>query len=301
MDDFDQSNIGLTDADFESLMSRAVPDGTPPSTEGAPPTAPDPAPSANVSAAADAPPVANAATPDGVVAAETQPVVEVAQADTPPTPDANPSPVPQWDTPDNPYFSQAQQMSAAIEAAQAIGASQRQQAAAIAAQQEYQREAAAVAELMERMPDLDPQEQRMALDAIVAWQVQPYQRQLASREAMLESTSARVLYDEWAREHGLTPEEKAEMEKIHNAPLAEMFARSRSQMRQEVQRQMAEQRAKWEQARLQEAAQNRIASGADAAGGGGTAAVSMANATNIDEFWTALDAATSQAWYGGSR
>jgi hypothetical protein len=296
MDDFDDGG-GLTDAQFADLMSRAVPDGQMPSTEASPPTAPSNAPSPEtVGAPAEPTAPANAAQPDGVVAAAATPASDASQTIDPATatPGAEPpsSTSPAWDSPENPYYLQQQQLNAAVQEAARIARETQQQQQTQAQQRAQAEEEAAAQELIRRLPDLEPDEQVAVVQNLMAWRDGLVQDRIAGTEAMLESVAARVVYDDLAREYQLNANEKAEMERIPNAEYAKLYAMSKHQVRQEVRQQMEANKQTLEQGQMQRIAQDRLASGVDNVGGGGGAPASMATATNIDEFWAAFDLAT---------
>lgn len=294
MDDF--GSQGISDADFADVMSRAVPEGAVPATVDAAPSAPDPAPSTQtVSAPASEPtPPVVAAQPDGAQAASPAAPVDTSQSSqadpTPPQEQAPGDQAPQWDSPQNPYYGQVNQMAGVMQAAQ-LYAQQQQQ---IAAQQAYAREEAAARELMRRLPDLDPDEQQVAIQSVMGWQAKQYQGQLAQTNAKLESAAAVLTYQFLDQTYGLTPEEAAEVRTIHNADMAEMYAKARHQARTQYEQKLTQEKATFAQAQLQGRAQDRLASGVDTVGGGGGTPASMASATNIDEFWAALDQATAR-------
>ncbi len=292
MDDF--GSQGISDADFADVMSRAVPEGQIPTPVETSPSAPDPTPSTQPSVPVSEPtPPIVAAQPDGVQAATSAAPVDPSQSSqTDPTPpqEQTPGGQPQWNDPQNPYYAQANQMAGVMQAAQMYAAQQQQ----LADQQNFAREQAAAAELMRRMPDLDPDEQQIALQSVMGWQAKQYQGQLAKTNAKLESAAAIITYDFLDKTYGLDPQQSATLRTIHNAEMAEMYARSQYEARTQYEQRLAHEKAQFSQAQLQGRAQDRLASGVDTVGGGGGAPASMASATNIDEFWAALDQATAR-------
>jgi hypothetical protein len=287
---------GLSDEDYASVMNRAVPDGQqPPTATVGDQAAPDPinsTQSPSESTPSPAPSKAPAQ-PDGVAAqAQTAPtsVDQLPQID--PAPAAEPGAIqptqPNWQTDENPYYQQTQQLTNVMQAAQMYAQQQQQ----LAAQAEYQRQEAACQILTDKLPELEPEEQKLAVQAIRQWEATKAQSKLHQTEAELEGAAAFITYQHLEQVKQLTPEESAYMRSIPNANAAKFYAESRAAARAEYQQQLAAERAKWEQSLNQTQAQDRLASGADRVGTGGSAPSSLASATNIEEYWAALDLAT---------
>lgn len=284
---------GLSDEDFADVMSRAFPDAAQPSTEGAAPQGEPPAPTATgdpaagVQQSATVPPqpaAAEAAPPAAPVAA---PTADAASTETPVAPPAadGSTPTPAWDSPENPYYQRSTQ---AEQILQRIATAAQQQQAQQAQMQQI-REQQIAERLINSLPDLDPDQQRLVVTNLMGWKEDQLRNQLATRTNQLESMSWAVAVDMLTTQYGLTPEERQNMAKLPTPEVMEFYAQNRKELREAREQAEAVTKQQIAQLSVQAQAQQRMNSAADTViDGSGSAPIRPQDADNMDDYFAAL-------------
>lgn len=264
---------------LDDLIAGVLPEAEPESV-GTPSeeSAPDPSPVQEQPPAIE--PVSNAAEPAADVAAE--PTVD-------PSSDPEPTPEPNslnWDSDENPYRSQATQLTEALRLA-AQNVQRQREAEDMAARQR----------LIDELPNMDPDRARLVVAQLQAWDQQQAQARIQAQNVEFEPIAKELAIRKLAERFSLTAEERQKLEQFADARQAEWAASEMATSRRDREKQLSEYRNQIAELKLKVEAQERLNSPVDrvAVGAGGPAAI-PSDANDIDEFVASLNLPTASRW-----
>jgi hypothetical protein len=251
----------LADADA-ALTGAETPaeTGSPPpsSAPGLPQTDPAPSTAAEVAApAAVAPPDTQSSVPDPA-----------------PTPTA-----PNWESDENPFYGQAQQYAQTLQALHQRAQENRQQ-----------QEQAARQQILNAIPDMEPEKAQQAVAALQLWDRQQAEREKQQLISQYEPFAKQVAVQQIAEKLSLTADERAKLMQFDDPRQMAWAANELKQARTQHEQSTADLRRQVEELSMRVQAQERMASPADrvAAGQGGPG-VAPENATNLDDLVAGLN------------
>lgn len=189
-----------------------------------------------------------------------------------------------WDSDENPYKLQA------LNAQQRINQSV-QYLQTLQMQQQMAEYDAALQARIEQLPELDPEQQAMAVRQIVAEREaardMAYQQMLYQKEQQAEQLARNQVIQTLAARNQLTKEEVAAMSAMNDPWRMEQYAKMASSARANAMQEVEQLRARLNQYESGQAARQRMASGADRVGVGQatSAAGRPSQPKTFDEFW----------------
>lgn len=264
MDSIDE----LLDGVFDSAGVSPSPDETPPPDQSPEPDAPP----------AIAPISAEAESVDDVAA---EPLADVSSA-----PEPTPEPVkPAWDSDDNPYRTQAETLTKALELAV-----RRKQAEQDAEQ------LAARDKLIAELPNMDPVQARIVAAQLAAWE----ERRAAERVKAVESQTEPLLKELAIRRLGerlsLTADERKDLEQFNDPQQMAWAAQTMVANRKQRETETSQLRNQLAELQRRVQAQERINSPVDRVAVGSGPAIAPQDAETLDDFLDALDLPTGSRW-----
>lgn len=273
MDSTFSASTPMDDSALNDLLGGITTDAEATLTGTPAPSAPETPP---MSAAFDVPPADATASEEAVPDASAAAPSPDDQSSDPVAPHAPTPPV--WDSPDNPFYQQAQGYKQFIDSLH-----QRAQV------NEQAKQLAVRNQIIEEIPNMEPDKARWAAAQLLAWDRQQAEAEKQALIQQYEPYTKEVAIKREADKHSLTKDEIAQLYEFEDPRQMAKFAERLSSNRKSAQSENAQLRSQLDALQLRMQAQERMGSPADRViGAGDRAGTSPEDATNLDDFVAGL-------------